>query len=76
MWVNLNYLSPGKIKELEDTNAELKIKEEEYAKKIVSFESHIIELKKVRSMIHWSFSYWSEFALFYYNVKLRAILMM
>ena len=37
----------GKIKELEDTNAELKIKEEEYGKKIASFESHIIELKKV-----------------------------
>ncbi|XP_063683665.1 rho-associated protein kinase 2-like isoform X2 [Bolinopsis microptera] len=44
-----NIVLDGKIKELEDTNAELKIKEEEYAKKIVSFESHIIELKKAKA---------------------------
>ena len=40
----------GKIKELEDTNAALKIKEEDYGKRIASFESHIIELKKVTHM--------------------------
>lgn len=37
----------GKIKELEDTNASLKIKEQEYAEKIASLENQILQLKKV-----------------------------
>ncbi|KAL5261605.1 hypothetical protein ACHWQZ_G007336 [Mnemiopsis leidyi] len=44
-----NTVLEGKIKESEDTNAELKIKEEEYVKKIASFESQIIELKKAKA---------------------------
>ena len=40
-------ISVGKIKELEDTNTALKVKEEEYITKISSLENQIIELKKV-----------------------------
>jgi len=44
-----NLLRDGKIKELEDTNTELKVKEDAYIKKISLLENQIIELEKAKA---------------------------
>lgn len=43
----LKCLFSGRIKELEDSCNELKVKEDEYLKKITTLDGQIIELKKV-----------------------------